>query len=274
MSERVITKTDNNPPDPIKIEIDRLTEQTLPMDKRGKELRAACDRAAKITIENEETAEAFTDQIKQIDEAHKALEGMRTSALAPIDALRQAVHNHFTKRQLLLVDMKDGLKRQLNAWQLLKRQREEDRRREEAEKARKAADEARKLREKAEQEAEAARIAAEAQQTEASEEAAEDAERIARLARRQETSAEVVEHHATKQADDTKSINKAGQVRGNYGGQASLRKVLGFEILNVKKIPREYLMVDEAKIRREINQGGVTKIAGIRIFETNNTVTK
>jgi len=46
----------------------------------------------------------------------------------------------------------------------------------------------------------------------------------------------------------------------------SMRKMWDFEIIDIGKIPAEYMIPDETKIRKIVN-AGVRKIAGIRIFE-------
>jgi hypothetical protein len=49
-------------------------------------------------------------------------------------------------------------------------------------------------------------------------------------------------------------------------GSASQRKEWTFEIEDESKVPREYLMVDERKLRQAV-KGGVREIPGVKIFE-------
>lgn len=48
--------------------------------------------------------------------------------------------------------------------------------------------------------------------------------------------------------------------------KTSIRKIWTFEILDIAKIPRQFLMPDETSIRNAI-RSGVRKIAGVKIFE-------
>lgn len=52
-------------------------------------------------------------------------------------------------------------------------------------------------------------------------------------------------------------------------GTASVVKTWTFEVTDETQVPREYLMVDEKKIRQAV-KGGVRQIAGIRIYEEAN----
>lgn len=52
------------------------------------------------------------------------------------------------------------------------------------------------------------------------------------------------------------------------GSMSSARKVWQFEIVDESQIPREYLMVDQVKIRKYIqNNKGMSDIPGIKVFE-------
>lgn len=61
-------------------------------------------------------------------------------------------------------------------------------------------------------------------------------------------------------------ILKQQTVVRTEAGSASQRKVWKHEIEDEAKVSREYLMVDEAKVRQAVKQG-VREIPGIRIFE-------
>jgi len=49
-------------------------------------------------------------------------------------------------------------------------------------------------------------------------------------------------------------------------GSATQRKVWKHEITDEAQVPREYLMIDEAKVRQAVKQG-IREIPGVRIFE-------
>ncbi|MFX1313957.1 MAG: hypothetical protein ACFFHD_15305 [Promethearchaeota archaeon] len=59
-------------------------------------------------------------------------------------------------------------------------------------------------------------------------------------------------------------------MRSDYG-KATERITWKFEIVDLKKISREYLIPDETKIRKVIN-AGIREIPGIRIFEHRETI--
>lgn len=59
--------------------------------------------------------------------------------------------------------------------------------------------------------------------------------------------------------------------RTEEGASASQRAVWEFEVVNIDKIPREYLVLDKIKVRQAIKMG-VREIPGLRIFETMKTV--
>lgn len=50
-------------------------------------------------------------------------------------------------------------------------------------------------------------------------------------------------------------------------GTTTVRKIWTYEITNESAIPREYLVVDEKKIRAVV-KAGIRKIDGVRVFET------
>lgn len=52
-----------------------------------------------------------------------------------------------------------------------------------------------------------------------------------------------------------------------FGARATSRTVMDFEITNLAEIPREYLILDEARVRREIASGVLRQLDGLRIFE-------
>ena len=49
-------------------------------------------------------------------------------------------------------------------------------------------------------------------------------------------------------------------------GNAQFRKVWKFEVTNEIEVPRQFLMVDMAKVRAAVN-GGIREIPGVRIYE-------
>lgn len=70
---------------------------------------------------------------------------------------------------------------------------------------------------------------------------------------------------AVKAAD---RIEKPNTVRGSYGSVTSSRIVYKFEVEDLSQVPREYLVLDESKVRKAINgDKRVESIPGIKIVE-------
>lgn len=61
------------------------------------------------------------------------------------------------------------------------------------------------------------------------------------------------------------------KVTRTEAGTASQRKEWRFEVIDETQVPREYLMVDHAKIRQAV-KAGVREIPGVNIFEESITV--
>ncbi len=66
-------------------------------------------------------------------------------------------------------------------------------------------------------------------------------------------------------------VQEAPRVTRTESGSASQRKVWTFEVVDASAIPREYLMVDEKKVRDSVRMG-TRSISGIRIYEDVTTV--
>lgn len=63
-------------------------------------------------------------------------------------------------------------------------------------------------------------------------------------------------------------IAKPSTVRGSYGSVTSSRIVYKFEVEDLSHVPREYLVLDESKVRKAINgDKRVESIPGIKIIE-------
>lgn len=59
------------------------------------------------------------------------------------------------------------------------------------------------------------------------------------------------------------------QVKTTHGNVATTTGITynDFELVDLNLVPREYLMLDESKVKEAINKGGVKEIAGIKIEE-------
>lgn len=63
----------------------------------------------------------------------------------------------------------------------------------------------------------------------------------------------------------------AKTTRGTYGGKVTTRTTMEFEIIDVEKLPRVWMVPNEKMIRQAI-AGGNRNIAGVRIFEKKSKV--
>lgn len=93
---------------------------------------------------------------------------------------------------------------------------------------------------------------------------------LAEEKRRQEEQKKL-EEQAIKEAGDSPDVivpivESVKTTRGQVSTTTGI-KYNDFEIVDEALIPREYLMVDESKIKEAINKGGVKSISGIKITE-------
>lgn len=137
---------------------------------------------------------------------------------------------------------------------------------------------------KAMEEAEALQRKLDAEVAEANRKAAEEARRKAEEeARARKASAAEIEAAKKKAEEEAAKIavvaptvvspvvQEAPKVTRTESGSASQRKVWTFEVIDAAQVPREYLMVDEKRIRDAVRMG-TRDIPGIRIFEESKTV--
>lgn len=102
----------------------------------------------------------------------------------------------------------------------------------------------------------------------------EEARVAAEIAAKQPQSQSAQE--AAKEAAQAAAVPAAEitRTRGAHGGTSSLRKKWTFEIVDAKKVPKQYLSPDPAKIKAAIalaDDPATLEIAGIKIFEDAST---
>lgn len=222
-------RTHNAPPDPLQASQEdmheRLKRENGDMDIRVQQLEEAAERGEAKTVDSEEMAEAFTEQLAQITRAAKELEDRRTRAKAPFLMLAGLVDNYFKRRVDRLETARKKLQPKLTAWQSLKARRDREaadaearRQREEAERIRRD----REAKEKAEAEAaaaakaaqaEAERKAREAQEAERRAKKAQDDAAAAEARRRADEAAAAQRRAQTAQAEADDATRAARQVR-------------------------------------------------------------
>jgi len=59
-------------------------------------------------------------------------------------------------------------------------------------------------------------------------------------------------------------VESVKTVRGEVSTNTAI-KYNDFELVNLDEVPREYLVLDESKVKEAINKGGVAEIKGIKI---------
>lgn len=191
------------------------------------------------SIQTEDVAAGATENIELVRRALAAVEDRRQVAKAPYLAGGKAVDTWFGAVEESLKQAVAPLRAAHRVFLLAKEARE-----------RKAA------------EAEAARLAAEAAEAAAQAQQAGDAGEAAAA----------FEHAAVvaKHAEDAEQLaaGKPGpltRTMGSYGSTSSLQEVPRFQIVDVRKVPRQYCSPDERLIRAAV-KSGVRVISGVRIW--------
>jgi hypothetical protein len=208
--------------------VDLATDpQVLAVTTESTQLEA---RAAKFVIKSIQQYADAGEELKSIKAAQKRVEDLRTTITKPMNAALKAVNDFFRVPTDRLATAELSLKRAMGVYA------DEQHRQARAEQA--AADErARKERERIEAQA-------------AKAEAAGRTEKAEELQMRAATTvAPIIQREPPK-------------VTG-----ISTRDVWKFEITDPDVVPREYLLVDEVKIRKVVGAlKGETKIAGVRVY--------
>lgn len=245
-----------------------LVEVTVPMpsDAAADRAQMALSAARSMSIATAEQYEAGAHELQAIKAKHREIDEARKQLVKPIDEARKRIQDFF-RAPLEFLEQAEGIvKQKLTAFQNEQERirREEQRRAEEA--ARKERErleaQAREAERKAREKAEADRRAAE----EAA--AAGRAQEAARLA-------------ARASATESKAAEKAGQLEQRAAAVVApiierevpkvaglkTREVYKFEIVDASKLPREYLIPDESRIRKVVNAlKADANIPGVRVY--------
>jgi hypothetical protein len=246
----------NQPPGPVD-PIDglnaRLAASHADLVARFCDLELACGRVPD-PIGTEEDAATATDfiaqcqaHIKKTEAAHKQEKELFLNAGRAVDAFFKrrcdTLNAALAPAVLRLKAYRDQLAR-------TEARRHEETRRAAAEAAHRAAAEAEEHR------AAAARLAGEAQSLEGRSRAAE-ALRLAEEANLQAAGA----------GEQTMAVLEPTRIHGDYGATAFVRRSWSFEVVNLDRVPREYMSLDVTVVREAITRDGVREISGLRIFQ-------
>ena len=251
---------DNRPPedaDPLR---DRLEDTHGALIGRQAALLADAATRAPETIEDEDTAAAVSDYIKELSACVKTLEGARVSEKEPFLKSGRTVDGFFKKMADSLDTVKRTVEKGLTVYQRKVAEEERKRREEEERRAREEAERARKV-----AEARASALAAETDLSPAIEAEREAEQAAADLARAErETRANAAELSRT---------------RSDKGAVASLRTFWDFDGLDRDTIDLEKLrhhlpqVALESAVRSFVKAGG-RKLDGAHIFENTATVVR
>lgn len=222
--------------------------------------------AATYAVTTAEQYQHGAEDLKRVKAAQKKLEETRTGLTKPINESLRRLNDFFRAPADRLVAIEKTIKAALTRFadEQERLRREEQRRAEEAARRERERLEAqareaeRKAREKAEQERKAAEEAAAAGRAE------EAAKLQARAAATEAKAAEKVEAIETRAAAVVAPIiqREAPKVAG-----VATREVWRFEIIDPTLVPREYLAVDEQRIRKVVAAlKGDTTIPGVRVY--------
>ena len=223
-----------------------FSKDLSPFDQLKADISVFVHPCMKVEITDDETYEKAMRATKTVKEYSKKVEARRVELKAPYADFVKQIDAYAKVISQPLLEAETHLKRQLKIWNdvLEARRLEEEHRLEQERMFREEA---------ARQEIEAAKEEAEAMAMFMGE---KDAKR-----------AEIV---AEAQAERS-LVNIAEDHKANLKGLSSMkvsgaRKVWTFEVTNEEDIPREFLVVDEAKIRRAMN-AGAREIPGVRIYQ-------
>ncbi len=230
-------------------------------------VREMADEAKAIVVSDDNSLKYAVSLGGDAKKIAKAIEAQRKKVIQEPSDFVKAVNNFAKLFTEQLAQAESGLKKKISHYQY--QQELERRKREEA--ARKAAAE---LQEKLRREAEEAN-------RKAREEAARKAEEEARSRAASEAEIAAVKKKAEEEAKAREVVapivqepivpRESNVTRSESGVAAYQRKTWTFEITDETQIPREYLKVDDSKIRDAIKMG-VREVPGLKIFESSTTV--
>jgi len=275
VSERRLDIGGNNPPPDLKIGEalrEQLTDENRALMKRRDELMAMADDfdADYPTVDDDDASGILAGIITQITKSSKAADQTREAVKAPYLEGGRIVDGFFNGGIKTPLDKRAAA---LNTKQTAYQRAKADRIRREAEEAARKAREEEDARRREAEKAERERLAAERAARKARDDAdaselarlrAADAERRAEEARQAEERARIERQEQARIA--ASSAADRSRVRGDYA-VSSLRTTWSFEVLDIAKVPPEFLQVNQPLVNAAIRgQNGRRDIPGLHIF--------
>ncbi len=232
----------------------RLTSRYADLIARFRDLEVGCARVPD-PIASEEDAATATDfiaqcqvQLRKAEAAHKREKELFLRAGRAVDAF-------FKRRCEKLAAALGPPIARLKAYrdrvaEAERRRHQEARHLAEAEAARAAAEAERHL-------ADAARLAQQAKSP-------HDRKRAAQELRQAEMAAE----QAREAGERAALALEPTRIQGDYGSTAYVTRQWTFEVVDLDRVPREYMSLDVAVVREAITKDGIRDIPGLRIFQS------
>jgi len=202
----------------------------------NKELKPIIEIGERIKIENQEGMIEATELLKKIIDKKKNVEADRVSIVKPLNDQVKFINEKFKAIIQPLEALETAIKDKMLGYRKI-----------EAEKIRKQQEEE-ESRKKAELEAEQKRQLAEA-----------------KTIKDKEVKKEIVKDIKKAEFAYTPTVTQSSNVKSSAGTFIA-KKVKRFEIVDVNLLPREYLIPNETKIRKAVNDG-YNDIPGLRIWE-------
>jgi hypothetical protein len=202
----------------------------------NKELKPIIEIGEKIKIENQEGMIEATELLKKVIDKKKNIEAERVSIVKPLNDQVKFINDKFKAIIQPLELLESAIKGKMLDYRKI-----------EAEKIRKQ-QEKEEAREKAEFEAEQKRLLDEAKNI-----------------KDKEVKKEIVRDIKKEEFVYTPTVTQSSNVKSSFGTFIA-KKVKKFEIIDVILLPREYLIPNETKIRKAVNDG-YNNIPGLRIWE-------
>lgn len=199
-----------------------------------------------MKIDSNETLERVTDAARELKNFEKKVETRRKELVSPFNDQVKVINGYAGSVAALLEPATAHLKNEMKKWEsVLEQKRIEEQKKIDEEKKRREAEAAEK-----------ARISHEEAEAVAAFGSEEDGERAKLLAQ-----AEAETEQAAIIAIDKKATKEVQSMR-----VSGVKKVWTFNVTDPNLVPREYLVVDEKKIREAI-RAEVREIPGVEIFQ-------
>jgi hypothetical protein len=238
---------------------DQLGLDHAELVKRKNELAEAGDKWRETEISDDATLARCSDFLKQVTLHVKDADAARGTAKSPFLNASRIVDNWFAAITAPLTATKLTLLERMTAYQ---RRREAEIRQKAIQDAQKKREEEEFLRKQAEKQAAKAVTPVQEQRVIATEAAAVSAQAEAEAAERVAVAAP----------------SKLTQTRGSYGSSASLRQTLAFRVTDLSKVPRAYLLLNDAAVKAHMKtaQKGELppNIDGIEFYFDTKTVVR